>query len=345
MHTCPTSSPVLWAGADLAKTSFVSALWGHQEIRDQSTRAFPRTRAGASELLAWLRKSAPQDAHLALVLEATATFAEELATWLQALDPELPIAIVNPVQTHAFTESLGLRNKTDDLDARSLARYGHERRPAAWEASEAVLRVLRDLTRTRLDLVQARTAMTLRLKDHERSSPAATRALEAVIAELTAQIKALENEMRAHVEADVALASRVRRLASIQGVGFLTAVSVLAELGDLRRFMRSRQLTAFAGLSPRTRESGTSLKGRAHLCKQGSARVRAILYMAASSAARWNPDLAEVYQRLIAAGKLKRVALGAVMRKLLVLMRAVLIADQDWVPKAPPKAPAQPSVA
>ena len=112
------------------------------------------------------------------------------------------------------------------------------------------------------------------------------------------------------------------------------ATTVLVEMGDLRRFTRSRQLTAFAGLSPKRKESGTSVHGKTRMCKQGSGRVRAELYMAAGCAARFNPDMKATYENLLAHGKEKRAALGAVMRKLLVLMRAVAKADQDWVPRA-----------
>ncbi|WP_285727609.1 transposase, partial [Geothrix rubra] len=184
------------------------------------------------------------------------------------------------------------------------------------------------------DLVHARTAMSLRLKDHARASKSAAKAMANVIQALDAQIRALESEVRKHLRAHEALAEQADRLDSVIGVGLLTAVTVMTELGDLRRFARSRQLTAFAGMSPRRKESGTSVHGRPRLCKQGSARVRAALYLAASAAVRFNPDMKALYDRLLAQGKVKRVALGAVMRKLLVLMRAVLKADRDWVPEA-----------
>ena len=132
-----------------------------------------------------------------------------------------------------------------------------------------------------------------------------------------------------HLKAHPALEAQAQRLATIKGVALITAVTVLAEFGDLRRFVRSRQLTAFAGLSPKLNRSGV-FKGSSPLCKQGSARVRAVLYCAAASAARFNPDMAKTYKDLIAKGKHKRSALGAVMRKLLVLMRAVLLADKNW---------------
>jgi len=325
---------LFWAGIDLAKATFEAALWGHKDFRAMRVHSFPRGEEGARALLAWLRDNAGPDDPIGLVMEATATFAEELATWLLDLDPGLHIAIVNPIQTSAFLRSLGLRNKTDDLDAKALAQYGAERRPVPWEKPKPEMAILKDLVRVRMDLVHARTAMALRLKDHARVSKSAAKAMANVIRALDVQIKALVVEIRKHLRAHEALAEQAERMDSVVGVGLLTAVTVMAELGDLRRFARSRQLTAFAGMSPRRKESGTSVRGKPRLCKQGSTRVRAALYLAASAAVRFNPDMKAFYDRLLAQGKVRRVALAAVMRKLLVLMRAVVKADHDWIPKA-----------
>lgn len=327
--------PVLWAGADLAKTSLELALWGHEELPRRKVRAFPRTQAAVPKILAWLKAQAPEGARTGLVVEATGPFAEEFATWLLAVDPAFHMAIVNPFQTHAYVQSLGLRNKTDSLDARALAGFGQERKPKAWVKPSPALAELKDLVRTRTDLVETRVAMRLRLNDHSRAAKGATVALEGVIQALTHEIETLEEAIQAHLGQHETLGAQVKRLTTIKGVGLITAVTILAELGDLCRFIRSRQLTAFAGLTPRTSQSGTSVHGKTRMCKQGNVRVRAVLYMAALSAVRSNPDLAETYARLIAKGHHWRSALGAVMRKLLVLMRAVLKADQDWEPKVP----------
>jgi transposase len=283
-------------------------------------------------VLTWLKEMAPEGKRIAIVMEATATFAEDVAGWLLDLDPTLRISIVNPGQTSAFIRSLGFRNKTDDLDAKALAQYGQERQPVAWQRPSPEMKALKELVRTRADLVQSRTSMSLRLKDHERTAKLASEAMKKVIKSLGEQIKVLDLAIENHVGAHKELTHWVKRLTSIKGVAIVTATTILVELGDLRRFSSSRQLSAFAGMSPKQRQSGTSLNGKAHLCKMGSGRARAALYMAAGCAARFNPDLKATYEALQAKGKTKRSALGAVMRKLLVLMRAVLVADHDWVP-------------
>lgn len=322
---------MLWAGVDLAKASFVAALWGHQDVHDMCVRSFPRSPQGAKDLLAWLCENSIPAMPIGLVMEATATFGKEMAEWLLDLEPDLRAAIVNPIQTSHHMSSLGLRNKTDNLEARGLAKFGHDRKPAAWEVPSVEQKALQDLVRTRADLVAARVSMDLRLHDHKRVSKPASKAMAKVIHTLDAQVQVLEAEIRRLMGSCEDLRRWASRLSSITGVGLITAATVLGELGDLRRFSRSRKLTAFAGVSPRLKNSGTSVRGKPRMCKQGSARVRAVLYLAACSAARFNPDMKAVHDRLIAAGKPKRVALGVVMRKLLVLMRAVLVADHDWI--------------
>jgi transposase len=327
-------NPVAWAGIDLAKATFQLAFWGQDELRAMRVESFERTRQGCKKALAKLQRETPEGCRIALVMEATGSFAETTAAWFLALDPSILVAIANPIQTSAFIRSLGLRNKTDDLDAKALAKYGEQRNPFAWAPLEPDYQVLRDMVRARQDLVRSRTAMNLRLKDHDRCAPLATKALRAVIRTLERQIEALDAGILKHVEGHTGLKAYVERMESIKGVGRLTAATVLAELGDLKRFTRSRQLTAFAGLSPRQKQSGTSVHGRSPMCKRGSGRVRSALFMAAVAAVRFNPDMAEVYDRLLAQGKHKRVALGAVMRKLLVIMRALVVKGRNWQPKA-----------
>jgi transposase len=148
--------------------------------------------------------------------------------------------------------------------------------------------------------------------------------------QLGADIKKVEKKMREVIQQSERLKKDYELLVTIPGVSFVTACTILAEMGELRRFGRARQLTAFAGVSPRNYESGTSVRGGTHLCKSGSPRVRQALYMASLTAARMAGPLKDDYNRLVNAGKERMVALGAVMRKLLVLMRAILISDRPY---------------
>ena len=334
MNTNRNASPTIsWVGIDISKADFHMAFWGHEDFSKMEVLVFTRQRKFMKEVLAKLTEAAPAGMQLGIVMEATGKFSEEVATWLLKLDPKLRIAIVNPAQTSAFIKSLGFRNKTDGLDAKALARYGKDRNPVAWEPLSPERAVLRDLTRTRGDLVDARTAMKNRLNDHKRASRAAAKALETIIRSLDGQVEALEVAIEEHVKAHPELAHQVRLFRTIKGIGIVTSTVILAEIGDLHRFSRSRKLSAFAGVSPKLKDSGTSVHGKPRMCKQGNARIRVALYMAASNAIQHNPDMKAFYEQLRSKGKEPRSALGAIMRKLLVLMRAVLIAGEDWKPR------------
>lgn len=324
---------IYWAGFDIAKKTFQMALWGHEEFPDMEVVGFLRQKKAVLEALARLKAEAPKGMPMGIVMEATGKFAEQVAVWLLEVDPKLRVAIINPAQTARFIQSLGFRNKTDNLDAKALARYGRERNPVAWEPPSPEMQVLRDLTRTRADLVAARTAMKNRLNDHERASKTASDALRTIINTLTGQVEALDGAIENHLKVHTELGRQVRLYLTIQGIGIVTSTVVLAEMGDLRRFERSRKLAAFAGVSPKLKDSGTSVHGKPRMCKQGSARVRTALYMAASNAIQHNADMKAFYEHLCKQGKVPRAALGAIMRKLLVLMRAVLVAGEAWKPR------------
>jgi transposase len=239
---------------------------------------------------------------------------------------------VNAKHANNYTKSLGLRNKTDDQDARALAGFGQERRPVPWQPPSKAQAELRDMARTRTDLVEARVAMKLRLNDHEKASKQARQSLERTIKTLDKEIEGLEKAIQKHTQQEPTMSRQITLMTSIKGVGIIVAATVLAELGDLRRFVRSRQLTAFAGVNPRVWQSGTSVKARTCMCREGSRRLRAVMFMAAKSAVRFNPDMAKFYANLKAAGKHHMSAMGAVMRKLLVVIRAVIKADREWQP-------------
>ncbi len=333
-------SLISWAGVDVSKKTFDAALWlplvkeQMWPLKSLPYRRFERTIEGAAQFVQWLEEKVPsgdeQGQLLArVVMEATGSFSEELARWLRQLCPELAPAIANPLHTSAFIDSLAQRNKTDAADARALARYGYERRPEPTEVLSPAQQELRELVRLREDLVAERVA-----EENRAQEPTHTKMAHDIrrrhIEYLKKQIVKVELEIQRVIAQDEQLRHDAALLDGIYGVGIITVAVVLAELGDLRRFGKARQLTAFAGLSPQRRESGSSVRGRARLSKQGPSNVRACLYMCAMSAVGGENDLARLYRRLIENGKSKMAALGAVMRKLLTIMRAILISGERY---------------
>ena len=339
------SAPMAWLGTDVAQATFDAALYralppGQHcwEARDIPVKKFPRTTAGVVTCLAWLAAQEPTAGlaegsapEVRVVMEATGKYSRELAEWFIALAPAMSPAIINPRLAKKFTESLGVFTRTDKADARSLARYGAERRPVALVPVAPEIAKLRDMTRYRQTLIEERTAESNRTAEGS-ASPEVRKMQKRRLEQIERDIVKIEKAIQAHVRSDTTLAADVARLQTIPGVGPLTAQTILGEMGDLRRFKRARQSTSFVGLTPTCHDSGTSVHKKSHVSKSGSAHVRRILYLSAMAAIRGHNDLAAVYKRLSEAGKPPLVAIAAVMRKLLVLMRALLVHEQDYQP-------------
>jgi transposase len=334
-----------WVGVDVSKASFDAAFARMDQklcstrLCDLPVRRFERTRQGVECFVDWLSALSEDDGEqgqVRVAMEATGNYSIELAVWMLELRPSLQPAVVCPSHTAAFITSLGSRNKTDALEARALAFYGVEREPLPYEPPSAELAELRALSRYRDALVCQRTAAANRAREGGPSKLVRhTQAKRLRL--LNGDIKRIEAEMNRLVKAAPQITHDVALLTSIYGVGFIVAVVIVAELGDLRRFRKARKLTAFAGVSPRVYQSGTSVARPARMCKKGNPRVRQVLYLSALVAVRGRNNLQRTYTRLLTQGKSPMAALGAVMRKLLVVMRALLITnttyDPDWQPQ------------
>ena len=326
-----------WVGFDVAKDTFDVGLvrsfqhYPDTKLREIPAETFTRSPEGVVAFLSWLDAQGVEDEPVRVVMEATGSYSTDLTVWLLARRPALSPAIANPYHTSAFIKSMGVRNKTDRLEARALGFYGVERCPQPHEVLTPERRELRTLSRYRDSLVRQRTMLKNQM--HEPcASPFVQKNQAKRLRLLSGDIERVEKKMKALVEQHDDLKRDVTLLMSIYGVGFINATNILAELGDLRRFTRSRQLSAFAGMSPRHHQSGTSVHGRSRLCKQGNPRVRQCLYLSAMIAIRGDNLFRACYQRLLEQGKPRMVALGAVMRKLLTVMRAILISGKPYCP-------------
>lgn len=328
-----------WVGMDVSKASFDAAMaragqrFPSTPLRDLPWKTFARTETGVQMFLAWIDELTgnQDDSPVRVVMEATGDYSVELVTWLLKYRPGLVPAIESPARTKFFIDSLGQRNKTDGLDARGLAFYGAERHPSPYEPLTPEREELRTLMRYRDVLVEERAALKNRM--NERCS---SRLIDTMRArqrkQLDKDIARLEMESKRIINKAPSLKQDYALLISIAGVGHITAAVVLAELGDLRRFHKARQLTAYAGVSPRIHESGSSVHGKTRMCKRGNGRVRQALFLSAMAVLRTKKEnsLKETHRHLCMEGKAGKAALGAVMRKQLVLMRAVVISGKPY---------------
>lgn len=329
---------VHWMGLDVAKKTFDAGLLLHGALGQMPAlsalpaKRFVRSREGAAAFLAWLdERCEGVEGQVRCVMETTGRYSTELAAWLREQRPSLAPAVVHAKHAADFIKSLGVRNHTDQLDARALALFGLQRQPGAFEPPSKKERELRDLSRYRDTLVRQRTALTNQMKEVTESRFVVTEQ-EKWLRRLERDIARVEQKLRALIAALPAVRDDVALLQSIYGVGFVTAAVVRAELGDLSRFERARQLTAHCGVNPTVCQSGTSVRGKTKMSKQGNKRVRHVLYMAAKTAIRGDNDFARDYQRLIDGGMARKAALGAIMRKILVVMRRLIIHRETYQP-------------
>ena len=303
-------------GIDISKAKFDAVLL-HQG--KQRHKVFSNTAAGFDQLKAWLMKHHICELHACM--EVTGVYGENLATYFY--NTGYKVSLVNPARIKAFGVSQLTRNKTDKVDAQVIALFCQTLVPDTWSPMPAEVRQLQALVR-RLDaLMQMHQQEVTRLQSGDYPEAVAT-SIESVIGHLDQQIKSLKVAIEEHVSLHPNLQQQQELIASIPGIGALTAAKILAEIPQLKQFTSARQAAAFAGLTPKQRVSGSSVRGRTHLSKMGSARVRKALYMPAVASLKWNPLTQELYQRLQQRGKHSMAVMGAVMRKLLHLIYGVL---------------------
>jgi transposase len=242
------------------------------------------------------------------------------------------VSVVKPRQVALFAPSLPRRGKTDALDAQLLVRFAAERQPAAWSPPEQVYHELRQRLVVRDGLLHMRTQAKNQRHAMEQwpvQIASALEALDTVIAELDAQLASLEREI-AEVLRDGAWASSATVLLSAPGIGLVTTAWLLVGTLNFTAAQSPEQLTAYVGLAPLERQSGTSLRGRPQIGQAGNGRLRTALYMATLAAARYNPGLRTFSQRVRAAGKPSKVAWCATARKLLHLAWAMVKKNEPY---------------
>jgi transposase len=318
-------------GLDVAKSTFHACLIRESgKLRHSS---FANSPAGFAQLSAWLAKLGAGSAHACL--EATGTYYEALATYLH--EEGHTVSVVNPAAVKAYAQSRLSRTKNDRVDAELIAGFCLERRPAPWHPPAPELRELQALVR-RLDaLTEMRTMEENRLASGV-TVAAVRESVEEHLAYLAEQIKRTEALIRDQIDSHPGLKRQRELLDSIPGVGETTAAALLAEVPDILQYRSARRVAAFAGLVPRERQSGSSVRRRVRLSKIGNARLRKALYFPAVTALRCSPFFQAWAEGLRQRGKSKMAVIGAAMRKLVHLAYGVLKTgkpfDPEWAQRA-----------
>jgi len=310
-----TSSTNTYVGIDVSKAYLDVACLGHT-----TTHRFDNGEDGFSELASWLRRCDPSK----IVIEASGGYEKQVL--INLASKGFPIALVNPLRIRHFARSLGRLAKTDRLDAYVLAEYARSIDPPLYRVPSSAQRQLSRLIARRSQVSGMLVAEKNRL--HLADATLAPR-IQKHIDWLQAELEADMVEIERCVAADPDWQYNLRLLQTVPGVGPVTAFTLLAHLPELGH-LPARPLAALVGVAPINRDSG-QWRGKRFI-QGGRAIVRSALYMAALSGSRFNPVLRDFYQSLIARGKPPKVALTACMRKLLIMLNAILRDQTAWHP-------------
>jgi transposase len=309
-----TKSPVRHVGIDVSKERLDVC-----SLPDGGTFSVANDRAGIDELIARLLKGVRPEL---VVLEATGKYERPAAVAVAAAG--IAVAVVNPRQARDFAKAAGRLAKTDRIDAQVLARFAGAVGPRPSVLPDEEARVLQDILLRRRQLLEMMVAEKNRL---QMASEAVARRIAAHVRWLEKELCRVDRELDEAVRESETWRANEELLRSVPGVGPVLARTLLAELPELGTLPR-RRLCALVGVAPFNRDSGT-FRGKRQVWG-GRAPVRAALYMGALVATRHNPLIREFYERLLAAGKPKKVALVACMRKLLSILNAVMRDRVPW---------------
>jgi transposase len=305
-------------GIDIAKATLDAAFTTTGPVRQ-----YPNTTTGIKKLLRDMKKAKAT----LVVLEPTGGYERNLLNHL--LTDNIPTAMVDPCRSRSFARAIGLKAKTDRIDAKMLAQFGQTMQLERLAKDYRDVLELRDYVARRAQLVNDKVREQGRL---EAANGKVSDSIRRCIKALKREIIAVESVINHMIRSQPKLAAQVELVKAVPGIGPVTAATLVTHMPELGTVNR-RQAAALAGLAPWARESGSG-KGKRFI-RGGRAAVRRALYLAALSAAKHNPRLKAFHARLLAAGKAKKQALVAVARKLLITVNAMLRNNSQWTTAAP----------
>ena len=308
-----------YIGIDISKLTFDVAILNEKEKYNH--HKFSNDEDGFEKLIQLLNQESD-----VCVMEASGPYYLKLATYLS--DNKISVSVVNPLVIRRFSQMRMSRTKTDKKDAKIIADYGRAETPDLWEPEEDYILELRQMQAYTEQLNKSRTGF-LRQQEAFKQNPinavAMNESLQNMIDTLERELAIIEFKM-------IELVSQhhhklFEQLNSIPGIGRKTAMQLIVISGGFTKFENAKQLCSYVGLSPRIFESGTSVKGKSRICKMGMSRIRAMLYVCSWTAKKNNKACKELYDRLVERGKPKKLALIAVVNKL--LKQAFVVATKN----------------
>lgn len=323
-------------GIDISMDKFTACLFTYNTASDlgwwTDVIEFRNNKTGFNQLVRWSRKNANKDYPIRYLMEPTSTFHEPLAYHLNAIG--CTVFLIFPAKAKEFAKYEGIRSKTDEIDARTLSTIGcTNRKLKPWTPPKPIFRKLKQMCRFNNRMERMRTELTNQqsaLKSGANAEASLMNRYEALLNELDKQVENNKKLIKKTVESDSDLKERVARITTIKGVGYLTAVAIIAETDGFSLIGNRRQLASFAGLDVIAYKSGT-IDTNHRISKKGSSYIRAALYLPSITASMHNPQMKVLYNRIASKNtRTKMIAITAVMRKLLLLIFTLWKSGEEY---------------
>lgn len=284
-------------------------------------KVFRNNEKGFLLLLEWVKKLTKDKSKVLYVMEATGVYHQKFAYFLDEKDYEVCVVLPNKISNYMRT--LDNKTVTDKTCSQAIAQFGLERKLDLWHRPKKIYKNLQQLTRERDQIVFERAMV----KNHLHAEQAEAEPNESSMLRINARIKFLngqEKEIKKEIEnwvnKDADLKKEVENICTIPGIGELTAVIILAETNGFELIRSKRQLTSYAGLDVKEKQSGTSIKGKPRISKSGNRHLRKAMHLPGLTAVRWDDSFRDMYARIMSKHGIKMKALVAVQRKLLEMV-------------------------
>lgn len=329
------------AGIDVAQKELVVTLGRMLDdfsIELFSYKVFKNNDSGVKLLVDWVNKLTDYEVPVRYVMEATGVYHQKLAYYL--VDNGCEISIVLPNKISNYIRTLELKTITDKSCSQAIAQFGLERKLDKWAKPKSIYKELQQLTRERDQIVQERSVIKNQIHAEKTESEPNQKSLERMQARirfLNSQEKEIKADITDIVSKDPDLKQVINNITTIPGVGELTAVIVLAETNGFELIRNKSQLSSYAGLDVKEKQSGTSVKGKPRISKKGNRNLRKSMHLPSLTAVKWDENFKNIYARLISKNGIKMKALVAVQRKILeliyILFKNETVYDKEYITK------------
>ena len=311
-------------GIDVAQKELVVTLgrmFDDFTIELFSYKVFKNSDAGIKLLVEWVNKKMDRKLAVRYVMEATGVYHQKFACYLEENNQQVSIVLPNKISNYIRT--LEMKTITDKSCSQAITQFGLERKLDTWTKPKKSYKELQQLTRERDQIVQERSIIKNQIhaeKSEAMPNKKSLNRMQSRIQFLNAQETEIKSDIAQIINNNPELKETIDRITTIPGVGSLTATIVLAETNGFELIRSKSQLTSYAGLDVKEKQSGTSVKGKPRISKKGNRNLRKAMYLPALTAVKWDDNFKDVYARLVSKHGIKMKALVAIQRKLLELI-------------------------